>query len=52
MVRKGRDEEQQTDLRLIKALTDLRDNLIENQESLGEEFQKVLFDNLWDMYEE
>lgn len=26
-------------------------DLIENQEPLGEDFSKVLLDNLWDLYE-
>lgn len=26
-------------------------NLLENQEPLGYEFEKVLHDNLWDLYE-
>ena len=27
------------------------DSLLNGQEELGEEFSKVLFDNLWDLYE-
>lgn len=27
-------------------------NLADKQEVLGEEFEKVLFDNLWDLYED
>lgn len=27
-------------------------NLMNNQEELGYEFEKILFDNLWDLYQE
>ena len=33
-------------------LSEFYDELICSQEGLGAEFSKVLFDNLWDLYED
>lgn len=33
------------------ALVNIYSNLIATQETLGIEFEKVLYDNLWDLYE-
>jgi hypothetical protein len=33
-----------------KALSAFYSNLLARQESLGQEFEKVLYDNLWDLY--
>ena len=34
-----------------KILEDFLSELLSKQESLGEEFSKVLYDNLWNIYE-
>jgi len=41
-----------TDAEINEALTDFAKKLIESQEPLGAEFQKVLNDNRWELYQE
>ena len=41
-----------TEENLKKALAEFERNLLESQEDLPEEFQKVLNDNIWDLYAE
>jgi len=45
------DDERSTDKQFIKAVSNFYTNLIENTEPLGAEFEQVLNDNLWDLYE-
>lgn len=39
------------DLSLEKAISETYESLLANQEALGEEFSRVLYDNLEDLYE-
>lgn len=36
---------------IVQTMSDVYKSLLYGQESLGEDFQKVLSDNLWDLYE-
>lgn len=35
---------------LLEGLNNLHNKILTSQEPLGEEFEKVLYDNLWDLY--
>lgn len=41
----------QSNVHFGAAISDFYAELIANQKSLGEEFTKILYDNLWDLYE-
>lgn len=43
--------ERSTDEQLIAAVSGFYSNLLENSEPLGREFEQVLNENLWDLYE-
>ena len=36
----------------VEKLPEFYDELVCNQEELGADFSKLLFDNLWDLYDE
>lgn len=42
---------QAIDQELVETVSNFYAQLIENQEPLGQEFEQVLHDNLWDLYE-
>ena len=41
-----------TEENLKKALAEFERNLLESQEDLPEDFQRVINDNIWDLYAE
>lgn len=49
---KGRllKEQRNRDKELLEGLNNLHNKILTSQEPLGEEFEKVLYDNLWDLY--
>ncbi len=39
------------DQQLVETVSDVYAALLQNQEALGEEFERVLYENLWELYE-